>query len=100
MFDLTSRYQNLDNASIQQTDDSGAIAVHVYKRRRFLPSLSSQTTLVLASLSDGDRLDNLAAQFTGDPTQFWRICDANLVKNPGELLSPPGRRIRIAVTGM
>ena len=25
----------------------------------------------------GDRLDQIAARFLGDATQFWRICDAN-----------------------
>jgi hypothetical protein len=98
MFDLTSRYQKLDNASITETDATGAVHIHVYKRRRFLPQLKAQTTLTVVALSDGDRLDNLAAQVTGDSTQFWRICDANLVKDPSELLSPPGRRIRIAMS--
>lgn len=97
MFDLNSRYHNLDNASFQETDPSGAVHVHVYKRRRFLPQLKTQTTLGMVALSAGDRLDNLAAQITGDSTQFWRICDANLIKDPSELASPPGRRIRIAM---
>ena len=97
MFDPTSRYQNLESASITETDDSGAVHVHVYKRRRFLPQLATQRTVAELTLSDGDRLDNLAAQVTGDSTQFWRICDANLIKNPRELQNPPGRRIRIAM---
>ena len=25
----------------------------------------------------GDRLDQIAARFLGDATQFWRVCDAN-----------------------
>ena len=25
----------------------------------------------------GERLDNVAAQYLGDPTLFWRLCDAN-----------------------
>ena len=96
MFDQSSRYNSLGNASIQETDASGAVQVHVYKRRRFLPQMKSQSTLAEVALNDGDRLDNLAAQVTGDSTQFWRICDANLIKNPSELANPPGRRIRIA----
>ena len=28
-------------------------------------------------VSEGDRLDNLAYQYYGDPTVWWRIADAN-----------------------
>ena len=99
MFDPTSRYQDLDNATLQETDGSGEVHVHVYKRRRLLPSPKMLRTVAEVALGEGDRLDNLAARVTGDPTQFWRICDANLIKHPKELAGPSGRRIRIAMVG-
>ena len=34
---------------------------------------------------DGDRLDNVSAQYLGDPEQFWRLCDANNAMEPEEL---------------
>ena len=38
-------------------------------------------------VSDGERLDQLAARFFGEATKYWLILDANLdVLNPFELL--------------
>jgi len=34
---------------------------------------------------DGIGLDNLHAQYLGDPEQYWRICDANAACVPAEL---------------
>jgi hypothetical protein len=44
-----------------------------------------------------DRLDNVAARYLGDPTQFWRICDTNYVFSPSELTDTVGRVITIAL---
>ena len=38
----------------------------------------------------GDRLDNLAARYLGDPEQFWRLCDANGAMRPEELVANVG----------
>ncbi|RPI88962.1 MAG: LysM domain-containing protein, partial [Planctomycetaceae bacterium] len=48
-------------------------------------------------VTEGDRLDNITARYLGDPTQFWRVCDANLVLLPDELSDEPGESIRIAL---
>lgn len=98
MFDPGSRYSKIETSSLSVTDESGQVQVHVYKRRRFLPQMASQETLVEIAVGDEDRLDNLAAQYTGDPTQAWRLCDANLILHPDELAGPPGRPLRIAMT--
>jgi len=46
-------------------------------------------------VSEGERLDQLAMQFYGDPTKGWLILDANAdVLSPFDLLVP-GRVIRI-----
>jgi hypothetical protein len=45
----------------------------------------------------GDRLDNIAALYLGDPEQFWRICDANAAMRPNELTETIGRRLRITL---
>ena len=47
--------------------------------------------------SQGERLDNIAAQYLGDPEQFWRLCDANGALRPGELTETVGRRLRITL---
>ena len=52
----------------------------VYLRRRFVPA-SEQFALVQEhTVTDGDRLDNLSAQYLGDPELFWRLCDANVLR--------------------
>ena len=47
--------------------------------------------------SNGDRLDNLAQRYIGDPEQFWRLCDANGAMRPDELTEVIGRRLRITL---
>ena len=46
---------------------------------------------------EGDRLDNLAASYIGDPSLYWRICDANGAMRPDELTETPGTRLRITL---
>jgi hypothetical protein len=40
---------------------------------------------------------NIAAQYLGDPEQFWRICDGNRAMRPDELTETIGRRLRITL---
>jgi hypothetical protein len=70
-----------------------------YLRRRFPPPPSAQRTLAEHSITRGDRLDVVTAQYLGDPTQFWRVCDANLVIHPDELTAADriGELLRIPV---
>lgn len=92
-FSPTSRYYQAKVAKYT-TRNGREIA---YLRRRFVPPPEKFATLTEHSVSDGDRLDNITALYLGDPEQFWRICDANVALNPGELESPIGRRIRITL---
>jgi hypothetical protein len=92
MFEQTSRYYQVEDASIE-TKDGGKVA---YKKRRFLPDWSKMILLQELKVNDGDRLDTISARVVGDPEQFWRICDANNTMHPLELTSEPGRPIRIA----
>ena len=44
---------------------------------------------------EGERWDQLAARFYGDPTRYWLLMDANLSElNPLKLLQA-GRRLRV-----
>jgi hypothetical protein len=43
---------------------------------------------------EGERLDQLAQRYYGDPLKYWLICDANDAIFPEELLVP-GRVLRI-----
>jgi hypothetical protein len=99
MFDATSRYASVEQATLSLPDPNGGTRVVVYVRRRFLPSTSNLTTLVEHTVVDGDRLDNLSARYLGDPLRFWQICDANPIFRPDELTETPGRSIEIAMPG-
>ena len=92
MFESTSRYYTLENATL--TDRDGRVIA--YKRRRFLPDGKDMQLLVEVTVTEGDRLDLITARTLGDPEQFWRICDANNVMNPLDLIEP-GRVVQVPV---
>lgn len=86
MFDPTSRYANTEVATT--TDDENRPISYI--KRRFLPDPATLTTLAEVKLQQGERLDQLTARTLADPTQFWRICDANDVLHPGEISAENG----------
>jgi hypothetical protein len=93
MFEHTSRYYALETATYSAPDGR----VIAYKRRRFLPPGHEMPLLVEVTVVQGDRLDLISARTLGDPEQFWRVCDANNAMNPSELMTEPGRRLRVPV---
>jgi nucleoid-associated protein YgaU len=70
-----------------------------YLQRRIIPQPDIYTSTQDHVVADGDRLDNLAAKFLGDPLLYWMICDANGATDPDELTSHSqvGRTIKIPV---
>ena len=96
MFEPTSRYYNLETVE-RTVEGRGGTRVVSYKRRRLVPPGGTMTTLAEHTVTQGDRLDNLAARYVGDPEQFWRICDANDVLRPEDLTEEAGRAIRIGL---
>jgi hypothetical protein len=91
MFDYTSRYANLETATLT-TDDGRTVT---YVRRRFLPPLDTMQTIAEVTVNDPDRLDLVTARTVGAPEQFWRIGDANVALNPFELTATVGEKVRI-----
>ncbi len=91
MFDVTSRYYNLEQAT--WVDANGETITYV--RRRFLPQGEKMPLLVEVSVTDGDRLDLITARTLGDPLQFWRVADANNALHPWDLLDNVGRILRV-----
>lgn len=59
-----------------------------YLRRRFIPPPERFATVGEHRVAAGERLDVITATYLGDPTQFWRLCDANLAMRPAELETP------------
>lgn len=92
-FPPTSRYHGIDMATIETSDGKTVI----YLRRRIVPPPERFTLLQEHTVVQGDRVDNLANQYVGDPEQFWRMCDANNVLRPEELTETIGRQIRITL---
>ena len=88
----TSRYGGVGTSTI---DVDGKPVV--YLRRRFIPQPERFALLQEHAVSEGDRLDNIAAHYLGDPEQYWRICDANGAMRPAELTETVGRRLRITL---
>ncbi|MGO9237003.1 MAG: LysM domain-containing protein [Methylocella sp.] len=66
-----------------------------YLARRIIPQPDTYTSVQNYVIGDGDRLDNLAARFIGDPLLYWMICDANGATDPDELTQQAGRTILI-----
>ena len=92
-FPPNSRYQSTRTGT--WTSPTGRTIV--YLRRRCVPSPARFATLQEHTVAQGDRLDNLSAQFIGDPELFWQLCDANGAMQPEDLTSVPGRAIRITL---
>ncbi len=93
MFEPTSRYANLETATLATTDGRKV----AYKRRRFLPRGKDLPLLVEVTVTQSERLDLITARTLGDPEQFWRVCDANDAMNPVDLTSEIGRTLRVPV---
>jgi hypothetical protein len=93
MFPATSRYYAINTARIEQADGRHV----VYLRRRFVPPPERFELLFEHTVTEGERLDNITAQYMGDPEQFWRICDANGAMRPEELTETTGRRLRLTL---
>jgi len=91
LFPLNSRYRGVDTATVESAGQPIA-----YIRRRFIPSPDGSTPIQEHTVKQGDRLDNLAAQFLGDAELFWRLCDANGAMRPEEL-EKPATVLRIAL---
>lgn len=93
LFPPTSRYHNIETTTLESADGKGI----AYLKRRFLPQPEQFALLQEHVVTEGDRLDNITAQYLGDPEQFWRICDANRAMNPPDLTVEIGRRLRITM---
>jgi hypothetical protein len=92
-FPPTSRYFGLATATLNTADGKTVI----YLTRRILPSADQFALLQLHMVIQGERPDNIAAQYLGDPEAFWRLCDANNVMRPEELTETIGRQLRITL---
>ncbi|MGF1643980.1 MAG: LysM domain-containing protein [Thiotrichales bacterium] len=92
-FPPTSRYHGLAT-TIWTAPDGRELP---YVTRRFIPPPEQYATLQTHRVAEGDRLDTVAAQYLGDPEQYWRVCDATPTLQPEGLVATPGARLRITL---
>lgn len=92
LFAPNSRYYGIATTTILINDRPVA-----YLLRRFVPPARSFQLLQEHTVVQGQRLDNIAALYLGDPTLFWRLCDANNAMRSWNLTEVPGRKLRITM---
>jgi hypothetical protein len=93
LFAATSRYFGIDTQTIALAEGK----IVIYLRRRFLPAPENFQLVQEHTVTQGERLDNIAARHLGDPELFWRIADANRAMRPEELVETVGRKLRITL---
>lgn len=86
-----SRYYGAQTEEYIRPDGTAVM----YLARRIIPQPDIYTSVQQYVVVDGDRLDNLAAKFLGDPELYWMICDANGTVDPEDLTAEPGTTILI-----
>jgi hypothetical protein len=87
----SSRYYG---SGVEQIALASGVTVS-YLSRRIVPKMSLYSQTQNYSVVAGDRIDNLAARFLGDPILFWMIAEANGVEDAESLTAEPGRTILI-----
>lgn len=93
MFATNSRYHGQETKTLETADGKKVI----YLQRRFVPQPELFEQIDEHVVTEGDRLDNITAHYTGDPELFWQLCDANRALRPEELTERIGRRLRITL---
>ena len=69
--------------------------VIAYLSRRIIPQASIYPQTQNYSVIIGDRLDNIAARYIGDPILYWMIADANTAFDPDKVADEPGTVIQL-----
>jgi hypothetical protein len=92
-FPATSRYFTVGQGQ-RTTPDGRTIA---YVLRRFVPPPSPAPLFLQHVVKRGERLDQIAATYLGDPLRFWQLCDANGAMSPDDDIDAPGSTILIPV---
>jgi hypothetical protein len=95
MFEPDSRYDAIEEATIEQSDGREV----VYKRRRLIGRQRTTIFRGRVIVSRDERVDHIATRTLGDPGQYWRLMDANAVMNPREIDEGKGQTLDIPVAG-
>ncbi len=93
LFAPNSRYASIPTATLETPDGR----VTVYLRRRFVPPADRFAEIQQHTVSEGERIDQLAALLIGDPERFWQLLDANNAMQEQDLTGEVGRSIRVTL---
>ncbi len=96
MFDPTSRYDAIDEATIDVVGEDGRTSSIPYVTRRMITDAEGDP-IAERQVGPGERVDQLSAKLLGDPRLFWLLADSNQVLRPSELTDEPGRWIVVHV---
>jgi hypothetical protein len=80
-FPPESRYHGVETRVIELTHGRTV----AYLARRLVPSPDGFATVSVHRVQQGERLDRISAELTGNAEQFWLLCDANGAIWPAEL---------------
>ncbi len=88
-----SRYHGY---SVQQfTAPDGEVIPYLARRIVPQPGAPNYATINQYTVMQGDRLDQIAAKYLGDPLMAWLICDANGAITPCSLVATLGATLNI-----
>lgn len=90
MRDPASRYAGLPERQVALP--GGRVAPVL--AQRIIPAPGAPPAGEFATRQD-ERADALAARVLGDPLQWWRLCDANLLEGAQSLVGPSRRVLRL-----
>ncbi len=92
-FPANSRYHETGTVEFERSNGEKVI----YLRRRFVPSPDRFELLHTHTVTQDERLDNIAAKYLDNSELFWRLCDANNAMRPDELTEEVGRELKITL---
>ena len=93
LFSQRSRYYGIE--LLKAKLPNGRVVTYV--ERRFLPPHDSLEVIEQHTVVQGDRIDNVAAHYFGDPEMFYRICDGNYELDPDKLTQNVAGRLNITL---
>ena len=94
-FPTDSRYYN--SSILTYTNALGQSFTYLARRIVPQPGSPNYATIATHTVKPGDRLDQLAATYLGDPLMYGLLCDSNGAIRPADLLKDPGTVVNITM---
>jgi hypothetical protein len=92
-FPTDSRYYAFAVQQYEMPD--GSTVPYLARRIVPQPGAPNYSTINTCIVQQGNRLDQIAAKYLGDPLMSWLLCDANGAIDPNDLTATPGTSLNI-----